>query len=76
MIFPYFRSSNFKIFSNYGGYIDDIDEDNLEISFITQNYGSETISTLFDGTIEDLGGKKFLEKKGYKTFSLIDFPGH
>ena len=24
----------------------------------------------------DLGGKKLLEKKGYKTFSLIDFPGH
>ena len=24
----------------------------------------------------DLGGKKFLEKKGYKAFSLIDFPGH
>ena len=24
----------------------------------------------------DLGGKKLLENKGYKTFSLIDFPGH
>ena len=24
----------------------------------------------------DLGGKKSLEKKGYKAFSLIDFPGH
>jgi len=24
----------------------------------------------------DLGGKKLLEDKGYKTFSLIDFPGH
>ena len=24
----------------------------------------------------DLGGKKLLEKKGYKTFSLLDFPGH
>ena len=24
----------------------------------------------------DLGGKKFLQKKGYKVFSLIDFPGH
>ena len=24
----------------------------------------------------DLGGKELLEKKGYKTFSLIDFPGH
>ncbi len=24
----------------------------------------------------DLGGQEFLKKKGYKTFSLIDFPGH
>jgi len=24
----------------------------------------------------DLGGKKLLENKGYKTFSLIDLPGH
>ena len=24
----------------------------------------------------DLGGRKLLEEKGYKTFSLIDFPGH
>jgi len=24
----------------------------------------------------DLGGRKLLEDKGYKTFSLIDFPGH
>ena len=24
----------------------------------------------------DLNGKKLLEDKGYKTFSLIDFPGH
>ena len=24
----------------------------------------------------DIGGKKFLEKKGYKVFGLLDFPGH
>ena len=24
----------------------------------------------------DLGGRKLLEDKGYKTFALIDFPGH
>ena len=24
----------------------------------------------------DLDGKKLLEKKGYKTYNLIDFPGH
>jgi hypothetical protein len=39
--------------------IDDIDGDNLEINFITQNYGSATITTLFDGEIEDLGNNVF-----------------
>ena len=24
----------------------------------------------------DLGGKKLLENKGYKTFNILDFPGH
>ena len=33
----------------------DVDGDELEISFITQNYGSDTINTLFDGVIQDLG---------------------
>jgi hypothetical protein len=40
--------------------IGDIDGDELEVSFITQNYGSETISTLFDGIIEPLGNNIFL----------------
>jgi len=31
---------------------------------------------LFVINLFDLGGKKLLENKGYKTFSLIDFPGH
>ena len=31
---------------------------------------------LFVINLFDLGGKELLEKKGYKTFSLIDFPGH
>ena len=31
---------------------------------------------LFVINLFDLGGKKLLEDKGYKTFSLIDFPGH
>jgi len=31
---------------------------------------------LFVINLFDLGGKKSLEDKGYKTFSLIDFPGH
>jgi adenine phosphoribosyltransferase len=31
---------------------------------------------LFVIKLFDLGGKKLLEDKGYKTFSLIDFTGH
>ena len=31
---------------------------------------------LFVINLFDLGGKELLENKGYKTFSLIDFPGH
>ena len=31
---------------------------------------------LFVINLFDLNGKKLLEGKGYKTFSLIDFPGH
>ena len=31
---------------------------------------------LFVINLFDLGGKKLLENKGYKTFSLIEFPGH
>ena len=31
---------------------------------------------LFVINLFDLGGKKLLEDKGYKSFSLIDFPGH
>ncbi len=41
------------------------------------NKSSGKISAfLFVINLFDLGGKKLLEKKGYKTFSLIDFPGH
>ena len=31
---------------------------------------------LFVINLFDLGGKKTLKDKGYKTYSLIDFPGH
>ena len=31
---------------------------------------------LFVINLFDLGGRKLLEDKGYKTFSLIEFPGH
>ena len=36
----------------------------------------EIAGFIFVINLFDLGGKKLLEKKGYKTFSLIDFPGH
>ena len=36
----------------------------------------EVAGFLFVINLFDLGGKESLEKKGYKTFSLIDFPGH
>ena len=36
----------------------------------------EVVGFLFVINLFDLGGKEALEKKGYKTFSLIDFPGH
>ena len=36
----------------------------------------EVAGFLFVINLFDLGGKKLLEKKGYKTFSLSDFPGH
>ena len=39
--------------------VSDVDGDELEISFITQNYGSDTINTLFNGVIQDLGGNIF-----------------
>ena len=36
----------------------------------------EIAGFIFVINLFDLGGKKLLENKGYKTFSLIDFPGH
>ena len=36
----------------------------------------EVSGFIFVINLFDVGGKKLLEKKGYKTFSLIDFPGH
>ena len=38
--------------------------------------GGKVSSFIFVINLFDLGGKKLLEDKGYKTFSLIDFPGH
>ena len=36
----------------------------------------EIAGFIFVINLFDLGGKELLEKKRYKTFSLIDFPGH
>ena len=38
--------------------------------------GGEVSGFIFVINLFDLGGKKLLEKKGYKSFSLMDFPGH
>ena len=38
--------------------------------------GGEVSCFVFIINLYDLGGKKLLEKKGYKSFSLMDFPGH
>ena len=38
--------------------------------------GGKVSGFIFVINLFDLGGKKLLEGKGYKTFSLIDFPGH
>ena len=36
----------------------------------------EVAGFIFVINLFDLGGQESLKKKGYKTFSLIDFPGH
>ena len=38
--------------------------------------GGEIAGFVFVINLFDLGGKKFLKEKGYKSFSLLDFPGH
>jgi adenine phosphoribosyltransferase len=43
---------------------------------LVKKSGGEVAGFLFVINLFDLGGKQSLEKKGYKTFSLIDFPGH
>jgi adenine phosphoribosyltransferase len=43
---------------------------------LVEKSGGKVLGFLFVINLFDLGGKKLLEKKGYKTFSLIDFPGH
>ena len=43
---------------------------------LVEKAGGEVVGFLFIINLFDLGGKNLLEKKGYKIFSLMDFPGH
>ena len=43
---------------------------------LVEKCDGEVAGFIFVINLFDLGGKKLLEKKGYKTYSLIDFPGH
>jgi len=45
-------------------------------SKLVEKCGGKVSGFIFVINLFDLGGKKLLEDKGYKTFSLIDFPGH
>jgi len=43
---------------------------------LVEKSGGKVLGFVFVINLFDLGGKELLEKKGYKTFSLMDFPGH
>jgi len=43
---------------------------------LVEKSGGEVCAFIFVINLFDIGGKKFLEKKGYKAFGLLDFPGH
>ena len=43
---------------------------------LVEKSGGKVLGFIFVINLFDLGGKKLLENKGYKTYSLIDFPGH
>ena len=43
---------------------------------LVEKSGGVVSGFVFVINLFDLGGKKLLNDKGYKTFSLIDFPGH
>ena len=43
---------------------------------LVEKSGGIVAGFVFVINLFDLGGKQLLEKKGYKTFSPIDFPGH
>ena len=43
---------------------------------LIEKSGGKVSGFIFLINLFDLGGKDLLEKKGYKCYSLIDFPGH
>ena len=43
---------------------------------LVEKSGGEVSGFIFVINLFDLGGKKLLEKKGYKSYSIMDFPGH
>ena len=43
---------------------------------LVEKAGGTVSGFVFVINLFDLGGKKLLENKNYKTFSLMDFPGH
>ena len=43
---------------------------------LVEKSGGEVLGFIFVINLFDLGGQKLLEQKGYKTFALMDFPGH
>ena len=43
---------------------------------LVEKSGGIVSGFIFVMNLFDLGGKKLMENKGYKTFSLIDLPGH
>ena len=43
---------------------------------LVEKSGGQVAGFIFVINLFDLNGKELLEKKGYKTFSIMDFPGH
>ena len=43
---------------------------------LVEKSGGEIAAFAFVINLFDLGGKKLLDSKGYKNFSLMEFPGH
>jgi len=43
---------------------------------LVEKSGGKVSGFIFAINLFDLNGKKLLEDKGYKAFSLMDFPGH